>query len=213
MASLALAGAAAGTADAGVIVSPTAISASSTFPGYDAGDLINQSGLTAGFVSGVTDFDAYIAGAPGHSWLLENEWFTPFGETGAVLEMDLGAVFTLQTLALWTDEFWGAGAVTIATSLDGGSFTDVGSGAPTDWPTGPQNYTADLFGLAPSQARYVRLTLSGCPQPLSAPDGGCGLGEIAFEAAAVPEPATWAMLILGFGAMGLVARRRRALAA
>ncbi len=27
--------------------------------------------------------------------------------------------------------------------------------------------------------------------------------------AAVPEPATWAMLIAGFGAVGLVARRRR----
>ena len=27
--------------------------------------------------------------------------------------------------------------------------------------------------------------------------------------AAVPEPATWAMMILGFGLMGTVARRRR----
>ena len=29
---------------------------------------------------------------------------------------------------------------------------------------------------------------------------------------AVPEPATWAMMILGFGALGSVARRRRRLA-
>jgi len=26
---------------------------------------------------------------------------------------------------------------------------------------------------------------------------------------AVPEPATWAMMLLGFGAIGMVARRRR----
>jgi hypothetical protein len=28
-------------------------------------------------------------------------------------------------------------------------------------------------------------------------------------AAPVPEPATWAMMLLGFGAMGMVIRRRR----
>jgi hypothetical protein len=30
-----------------------------------------------------------------------------------------------------------------------------------------------------------------------------------LNVAAVPEPATWAMMLLGFGAMGLVIRRRR----
>lgn len=34
-------------------------------------------------------------------------------------------------------------------------------------------------------------------------------GSLAFEASAVPEPATWGMMLLGFGAMGLVLRRRR----
>ncbi|MBX3485457.1 PEPxxWA-CTERM sorting domain-containing protein [Phenylobacterium sp.] len=197
-------------AQAGVIISPTAITASTTFPGYDVDNLINQSGLTAGFVSGVTDFDAYMAGDPRHAWDLENEWFTTFNQPGAVLEMDLGAIFNVLTLALWTDEYWGAGAVTIATSTDGVSFADVGSGVPTDWATGPQDYPADVFALTPSAARYVRLTLSDCPPPLSAPDGGCGLGEIAFEVTTVPEPATWGLMIMGFAALGLAARRRRA---
>ena len=31
-----------------------------------------------------------------------------------------------------------------------------------------------------------------------------------FDAAAVPEPATWAIMILGFGAVGFALRRRRA---
>jgi hypothetical protein len=30
------------------------------------------------------------------------------------------------------------------------------------------------------------------------------------EVQAIPEPTTWAMMILGFGAVGAVARRRRA---
>ncbi|WP_293677186.1 PEPxxWA-CTERM sorting domain-containing protein [uncultured Phenylobacterium sp.] len=35
------------------------------------------------------------------------------------------------------------------------------------------------------------------------------MGLTAF---AIPEPATWAMMILGFSAMGAVLRRRRSLA-
>lgn len=35
-------------------------------------------------------------------------------------------------------------------------------------------------------------------------------GEIAFSLAAVPEPTTWAMMILGFGVIGGAMRRRRA---
>ena len=34
-------------------------------------------------------------------------------------------------------------------------------------------------------------------------------GPASFYAAAVPEPATWALMLLGFGGMGMVLRRRR----
>jgi hypothetical protein len=34
-------------------------------------------------------------------------------------------------------------------------------------------------------------------------------GNVAFTAAAVPEPGTWAMMLLGFGAIGFSMRRRR----
>lgn len=37
--------------------------------------------------------------------------------------------------------------------------------------------------------------------------------DIAFTAGAIPEPATWAMLIAGFGLVGASLRRRRAVAA
>ena len=33
--------------------------------------------------------------------------------------------------------------------------------------------------------------------------------NVAFGAAAVPEPGTWAMMLLGFGAVGFSMRRRR----
>jgi hypothetical protein len=34
-------------------------------------------------------------------------------------------------------------------------------------------------------------------------------GNVAFTAAAVPEPATWGMMLLGFGAVGFAMRRRK----
>ena len=37
-----------------------------------------------------------------------------------------------------------------------------------------------------------------------------GIDNIKFEITAVPEPSTWAMMILGFGAAGSMIRRRRA---
>ncbi len=51
--------------------------------------------------------------------------------------------------------------------------------------------------------------IDGTPPPLPEPpiDGGGGSG------ATVPEPATWALMIGGFGMAGLSLRRRRALAA
>jgi hypothetical protein len=41
--------------------------------------------------------------------------------------------------------------------------------------------------------------------------GGAGAfsGDLTFAAGAVPEPATWAMMLLGFAGIGSVARRRR----
>jgi hypothetical protein len=37
-----------------------------------------------------------------------------------------------------------------------------------------------------------------------------GLDNISYNGAVVPEPATWAMMIMGFGLVGFAARRRRA---
>ena len=34
-------------------------------------------------------------------------------------------------------------------------------------------------------------------------------GNVAFQAGSVPEPGTWAMMLLGFGAIGWQLRRRR----
>ena len=63
-----------------------------------------------------------------------------------------------------------------------------------------EDYHLELFGLDPgSYTLHVQGT-RGRTSTYS--------GSISF--AAVPEPATWAMMLLGFGAIGFALRRRRA---
>jgi hypothetical protein len=73
----------------------------------------------------------------------------------------------------------------------------------------------DAFKLAfdaASGARLYRTGVFSAPPPKFNPPGG--LGGAPNGGAAIPEPSTWALLILGFGAVGAMirARRRRAFA-
>ena len=56
--------------------------------------------------------------------------------------------------------------------------------------TGSGNYRLGFGGTAPA-------------------NGAAVTGNLTFRLEAVPEPATWAMMLLGFGAIGLVIRSRR----
>lgn len=62
-----------------------------------------------------------------------------------------------------------------------------------------------LAGLAIGAGSYT-LTVQGTP---GTQNGSFG-GSVAFVAqSAVPEPSTWAMMLIGFGAVGYSSRRRR----
>ena len=93
-------------ATASVILSPTAVVGNTMGTGVNGGstaNIINQTGLSSGFVSGVTDFSAYLATGPIHETNDEfNAWA---GENGPVLgdlDFDLGSTFLLSSLALWS---------------------------------------------------------------------------------------------------------------
>jgi hypothetical protein len=198
-------------AKAGAIVSPVSVTASNTFdaPYFQPANLINHGGLVDDFFSGITDFDSYIAGDPQHlNYSKFSEWFTEEGQTGAVLTFDLGSVMTLDRLALWNDVSWGAGAVSMALSTDGVAYTGIGGFSPTDWPVYFATYGADSFAFAAAPARFVQLSLSLCPQPNGNPDGGCGLGEVAFRQADIPEPFSLAVFGAGLAASCFMRRRR-----
>jgi hypothetical protein len=194
-------------ASAAVIFSPVAATASSEFAApYDIGNTIDRSGLFTPFVSGVTDFDAYVATNPMHTLIADNnEWFSANGATSAQMTYDLGAVTGIDRLALWNEEFSGFGTGRVSVSNDGIAFTSLLSINPVDSPSN-QDYGVQVFALGSIAARYVRLDISGCPQP----DGNslpvCGIGEVAFST--VPEPASIALFGLGLAGLGFSVRRR-----
>lgn len=197
-------------AQASPIISPTAATASSTFGAlYSINNTINHSGLSINFVSGVTDFDAYLALNPIHTLIADNEWFSAEGVTSATITYDLGSVRTVDRLALWNEEFSGFGTSRVSTSLDNVGYSFLMNINPVDSPS-QQDYGAQVFGLGALTTRYVRFEISGCPQPNGDPRLLCGIGEVAFStgAAAVPEPATATLTFLGLGALGMIRRRR-----
>jgi len=198
-------------ASAAVIISPVAATASSTYSAtYDIGNTIDRSGLFTPFVSGVTDFDAYVATNPIHTLVAENnEWFSAEGVTSAQVTYDLGSVIGIDRLALWNEEFSGFGTGRVSVSNDGITFASLTSISPVDSPF-VTDYGVQVFGLGALSTRFVRFDISGCPQPNGDPRLLCGIGEVAFSTVgtSVPEPGSLALLGVALAGLGFARRRK-----
>lgn len=104
----------------------------------------------------------------------------------------------------------------------------VGSGSISTSFSAPGNhlvisalYVNGTMYSVPTTSSGQSLTLGGIPITAgmlntirvvgkSGPDGGSYAGTATFAATAVPEATTWAMMLGGFGLMGVVMRRRQA---
>lgn len=71
----------------------------------------------------------------------------------------------------------------------------------------PSNDKLDL--LAGPGESITRITFSGLRNAAGAAIDFRALKQVSFEAAVVPEPATWAMMLGGFALLGASARRRQ----
>lgn len=196
---------------AGKIIGAKSAVINSGGPGFGSiNDTFNQSGLSSSYISGVTDFDAYLASNPLHTVTFSGyEWFSQLGSTSAVVTYDLGSMFTVGALSLWNEESSGIGMLNLSSSIDGISFNSLGMFTPKDNSI-TDSYSSEVFGFAGTDARFIRFDMSGCPQQPST-FNACAIGEVAFnslEPGAVPEASTWAMMIVGMGAVGYAMRRR-----
>lgn len=201
---------------AGVILQGAASSPQGSFGGgapFVIENAGNQSGLSAGYTSGVTDFDTFVPGTTHASPLGSNSGFT--GQAGLPQQytFDLGSVFLVDALAFWSVD--NSGSVTqfeLFSDSDGdfgnGGLTSLGTFNPVADAGGAGSIAASqVFGFGATLTQFFHLEALNSARGT---DVFPGIGEVAFRSAdALPEPATLSIFALGLVGLGLAARRSR----
>ncbi len=169
---------------------------------------IDKSGLSANYVSGVTDFATYVATttsvAGGSSF---NTWFSSQGVLTGNFDFALGSAQTIQSFVMWDDPQAGLQGVNSFTLLasDTSSFvtsTNLGTFTALD-----TDIHAQVFNFAPTTASFVRMQINSNFGSTFVTGFVEGAFQTGSPTAAVPEPIT--ITLFGAGLVGAAAMRRR----
>ena len=173
--------------------------------GFPLVDIINQSGLSATYASGLTDFNTFTSTTttPG----LRSAGFTGIRSTGPQqFTFDLGTVVTIDAIAIWNTN--SVGAINNF-SLFSDSDSNFGNGTsqlllgPTELLVFNDPVPAQVFGFSTTSTRFIHINGLNSLDP---PDF-YGLSEVAFSQvpSAVPEPRSLILLIIGLA--GVILRK------
>jgi PEP-CTERM motif len=176
----------------------------------------NQAGLSVGYISGVTPTSPYLSIASHTNLFACCEWFGESGTNSAVVSYHVTKprnVWWIDSFELWNEESSGIGVFELWWGTSAGDLNTllIAGGVPTDNPLGP-DYFANVWKIAPTPGGWYTLIAGGCPQPDPGTFPSCAIGEVAFNGH-IPEPASWAMMIAGFGLVGAAMRRRQTVVA
>jgi len=198
----------------GSILSPVGV-LTNTLGNAGVGDdlhMIDQSGLSSGFTSGITDFNSYLAGNPTHTTIYFGyEWFPSFSFDGSqlpgVFVFDLGSVYSIDAMAIWNEE--SGGVKDIMLSIPSGPVLGLYTVASDAAYLSVGSYPAQVLTFGPIATQFIELTMydyygTYYPSP--------SIGELAFRLTAIPEPSTYAA-VLGLGSLlgvGFLKRTKKA---
>lgn len=206
-------------ASASVILQPTDISSAqgSYVSPWDLPQIINQSGLSSPYTSGVTDFDTYTATTTHNSESSANSGFTD-SDAGypQSIAFDLGSEMSVEALAFWADGTDGGSVTGFRLYPDDNSNPGDGTGPLMGSFTAsasllsagpPDARVAQVFTFVPTTTRFVQMFVDDT-------EGGDGwfpaIGEVGFrEFAAVPEPVSLPLVAVALVIVAGCTRYRR----